>query len=120
MCSRQECMTEVLRIDAKKCTGCRLCEIVCSTKKTGTVNPAESRIRIIRLGRAEGYLPVVHRQDLAALPAGDIEPGLASVLEEYRRTGLAPCDFCGGDAVCAASCQAHALRYERCSQEEVG
>ncbi len=113
-------MTEVLRIDAKSCTGCRLCEIVCSVKKTGSVNSARSRIRVVRLGGSSGYLPVVHRRDLAVIMAGDIGPGRATMFEEYRRTGLAQCDFCGGDPACAKACQAHALRYERCAQEEVG
>jgi ferredoxin len=120
MSSRRECMTEVLHVDATKCTGCRLCEIVCSVTKTSSVNPARSRIRVIRLGRSSGYLPVVHRRDLAVLTAGNVEPGQASMREEYRRTGLAQCDFCGGDPACAKSCQAYALRYERCGQEEVG
>ena len=35
-------MSKTLVIDPKSCTGCRLCELVCSFKKTETYNPARS------------------------------------------------------------------------------
>ncbi|RJS87847.1 hypothetical protein CW704_01490, partial [Candidatus Bathyarchaeota archaeon] len=36
-------------INPDKCTGCGLCEYVCSLEKNGFPNPALSRIRVIRL-----------------------------------------------------------------------
>lgn len=37
-----------LEIDKEKCTGCRICESVCSIAKEGTLNKAKSRIRVMR------------------------------------------------------------------------
>ena len=38
---------KVLVVDFEKCTGCRLCEVVCSLFHTGTINPSRSRIKIV-------------------------------------------------------------------------
>jgi len=35
--------------DPEKCTGCRLCEMVCSAEKDGEFNPLLSRIRTVQL-----------------------------------------------------------------------
>jgi carbon-monoxide dehydrogenase iron sulfur subunit len=39
---------KVLKIEYEKCTGCRLCELVCSVKHDHVSNPARSRIRVIK------------------------------------------------------------------------
>ena len=36
--------------DPEKCTGCRICEMVCSAEKEGEFNPLLSRIRTVELG----------------------------------------------------------------------
>lgn len=36
--------------DPEKCTGCRICEMVCSAEKEGVFNPILSRIRTVELG----------------------------------------------------------------------
>lgn len=36
-------------VDPSKCTGCGICEYVCTLEKCGTWNPLASRIRVIRL-----------------------------------------------------------------------
>jgi len=41
-------MEKVLMIDYEKCTGCRLCELVCSVMHDGVSNPARSRIKVMR------------------------------------------------------------------------
>jgi benzoyl-CoA reductase subunit BamC len=50
------------RIDADKCNGCRSCEVICSavhaTPKYSSVNPARSRIQIIRHPLRDIWLPV--------------------------------------------------------------
>ncbi len=40
-------MAKMLVLSPDKCTGCRLCEIVCSLKNTGEINPARARIHVI-------------------------------------------------------------------------
>ncbi len=39
---------KVLVVDADKCTGCSVCELVCSMAKLGEYNPAKSYIRVLR------------------------------------------------------------------------
>jgi Fe-S-cluster-containing hydrogenase component 2 len=38
-----------ISVDPSKCTGCGICEYVCTVEKCGTWNPLASRIRVIRL-----------------------------------------------------------------------
>jgi len=55
-------MEKVLLIDYEKCTGCRLCELVCSVVHDGVSNPERSRIRIIKKEEEGFYIPVTCRQ----------------------------------------------------------
>ena len=41
-------MEKVLIVDTDKCTGCRICELVCSMAKQGEFNPRKSFIRVTR------------------------------------------------------------------------
>ena len=41
-------MEKMLIVDADKCTGCRVCELVCSMEKLGEYNPKKSYIKVIR------------------------------------------------------------------------
>jgi len=58
-------MSKVLVIDYHKCTGCRLCELVCSVVNEGVSNPARSRIPSDEMGSRRPLcpdeLPAVHR-----------------------------------------------------------
>jgi len=51
-----------IKVDADKCNGCRGCEIVCSafhsTPKYNTINPARSRIKVVRHPTRDIWLPV--------------------------------------------------------------
>lgn len=39
---------EVLIVNTELCTGCRICELVCSFNRTGVFKPSESGIRVYR------------------------------------------------------------------------
>ena len=41
-------MAKMLYVDHEKCTGCRLCELVCAVYHDGVSNPARSRIRVLK------------------------------------------------------------------------
>jgi carbon-monoxide dehydrogenase iron sulfur subunit len=47
-------MTRVLAINAENCTGCRMCELACSSFKEGEFIPDRSRIRVVE-NRLEGW-----------------------------------------------------------------
>ena len=50
---------KVLLVDANKCNGCKMCEVVCSLEHIGSCNPACSRIKILKNEERGVDLPVV-------------------------------------------------------------
>ena len=53
-------MTQIkaLTVDWHKCTGCEVCELVCSFTHEGLFRPALSRIRVYRLDERGAHFPV--------------------------------------------------------------
>lgn len=134
-------MEKILVIDANKCTGCRLCEQVCSVMHEGSVNPHRARIKIMKWEIEGSVLPMVCRQcdDAPCMnicPMGAIEKneetGLVNVdydkcigcrmcisacpfgAMDYDVVGkkVMKCDLCGGDPQCASFCDPGAIRFE--------
>ena len=132
--------SKVLMIDHEKCTGCRLCELVCAVKHDGISNPARSRIRVIKW-EAEGvYVPMSCQQCqdapcMIGCPAGAIsrsEP-MERVEVDYDRcigcrtcVSVCPfgamnfnpidrkvikCDLCDGDPQCVRFCDVKAVDF---------
>lgn len=48
-------------IDPDKCSGCKICEAVYSLQHEGEVNPAKSRIRVVKWEEKDIDLPIVCR-----------------------------------------------------------
>jgi len=46
-------------VDADKCTGCKVCELVCSMKHYGEYNPKKSFIRVLMNKEAHVNIPVL-------------------------------------------------------------
>lgn len=129
-----------------RCVGCRLCEIVCSVRFEGTVNPASSRIKVTRVEERAIDLPVVCLQCSdapcsKACPVGAIDKSEASVLHISReectgcglcidacpigvmslhyRTGVAiACDLCSMDPTCVKYCPTKAIEFTEVNVEE--
>ena len=49
-------MEQMLIVDTDKCTGCRICELVCSMTKQGEFNPRKSYIRVLRNKEMDFYM----------------------------------------------------------------
>jgi benzoyl-CoA reductase subunit BamC len=85
----------VIKVDADRCNGCRGCEIICSTShatpKYSSINPARSRIQIIRYPLKDIWLPVF---------AGEYTPAECMGRDVYTIDGK-EYDEC---AFCRASC----------------
>jgi Fe-S-cluster-containing hydrogenase component 2 len=133
-------MAKVLTADPEKCTGCRLCELVCSVKHEGVSNPARSRIKIAKWEWTGEYAPITCQLCQPA-PCQEICPADAiSRLKSGNRMvinydicttcqacidacpwgaiSLDPvndrvilCDLCNGDPQCVRFCQTGALQY---------
>ncbi len=53
---------KVLKTDYERCTGCRLCELVCAVKHDHVSNPIRSRIRVIKWESEGIYVPMSCQQ----------------------------------------------------------
>lgn len=133
-------MRKLLVVDYEKCTGCRLCELVCSVKHEGVSNPSRARIHIEAWEMKGVMMPMVCNQCEPA-PCTVACPTSARFLdEELGRIGVdydrcigcktcvvvcpfgavsvdtsadkvISCDLCGGNPVCVNFCETGALQY---------
>ncbi len=133
-------MAKVLMTDYEQCTGCRLCELVCSVKHEGVANPSRSRIKIVKWEWEGRYVPMSCQQCLSA-PCMSICPVKAISRDEALNrvmvdndtcigcrmcVSICPfgamgwdngskkvykCDFCSGDPQCARFCETGAVKY---------
>ena len=135
-------MVKFIFSDTDRCTGCGLCEIICSWHKEGVFNPLKSRIRTVRLGFADIAAACRMCEDPPCVPQcpsralTQREDGVIEVDEErcdgcgwcaevcpYGAINIHPkktaliCDMCGGDPECIKACPTDALILV--SQEEI-
>ena len=123
-------------VDPVKCTGCSICEFVCSEGKKKAYNPKESRIRVVQLNVAtitaiscvlcEDPICVMacSRKALFQNDAGVIAVdeekcngcGLCVQACKFGAVMVSPikgtvmiCDLCNGDPKCVSLCPAEAL-----------
>ena len=133
-------MNKILVIDHEKCTGCRLCEMVCSVKHTGVNNPTRSRIHIIKWPREGFNLPMSCQQCqdapcIAVCPKDALsrDLNLERVTLNYDlcigckmcviacpfggmgidtvTRQVIKCDLCDGDPTCVSFCESGALQF---------
>ena len=138
-------MQKILIVDYEKCTGCRLCELVCSVKHEGVSNPSRARIHITKWDWEGIMMPMVCHQCESA-PCINACPTNARLRDEqldrvvidsdrcigcktcivvcpFGAVGFDPvaksvisCDLCDGDPVCVKFCATEALRYVDASE----
>lgn len=69
MAEKKKKIVKTIKVDANKCNGCRACEVICAafhaTPKYSSVNPARSRIQVVRDPIKDIFLPV-YAGELAA------------------------------------------------------
>ena len=140
---------KVILVDQEKCTGCRLCELVCSVFHTGASNPGRSRIKVIKWEHEGIYLPTTC-QNCEKPYCTEVCPTKACHREtEHQRVVIdkdlcigcktciiacpfgAPffdtveritvkCDYCDGDPQCAAFCEVKAVAYVDVDRINIG
>lgn len=99
-------MENVLQVDIEKCIGCHMCEVACSLKNTGRVQPSRSRIKIIsyeKRGGYHNYIPMVCQQCSTPLC---MEACPTNALSRDAETGAIVVDeeACVGCRVCVMVC----------------
>ena len=103
-------MAKVLQINYQKCTGCRLCELVCAVVHDGKSNPARSRIKVMKW-EAEGlYIPMSCNQCQDA-PCLNACPVKAIYRDEELGRVMVDQEVCIGCRTCVAVCPFGAMSY---------
>jgi len=124
----------------ERCTGCRLCEMVCSLAKQNAINPSLASIQVMSAmaGEQEMHFPIKCDQ---CLDAPCIDACNRNALYRDRKTGaiivdkwacnqcgacvaacpfgmismgeksIVKCDLCKGEPLCVAVCKAGALKF---------
>jgi len=131
---------KVLAIDYEKCTGCRLCELVCSVRHEGVSNPSRSRIKVMKWESEGLYIPMSCQQcedapclNVCPVKAISRDEALSRVMVDYDvcigcrscvtvcpfgamhfdviGRKVAKCDLCDGDPQCVSFCDMKAVDY---------
>nr|HID57707.1 4Fe-4S dicluster domain-containing protein [Desulfobacterales bacterium] len=141
-------MARIMVVDHELCTGCRICEIVCSVKKEGASDPSRSRIHIVTWDMEGIYLPMlcqhceeplcamvcpvnaIHRDKSLDRVIVDEElcvgcRGCVSICPlggvgfDINERRVFRCDLCDGDPTCVKYCEAGAIQYIDIDQVQV-
>lgn len=103
-------MAKALYIDYHKCTGCRLCELVCAVSHDGISNPVRSRIRVLKW-EAEGlYIPMSCQQCQDA-PCMNVCPVKAISRDDELGRVSVDYDACIGCRSCVSVCPFGAMNF---------
>jgi carbon-monoxide dehydrogenase iron sulfur subunit len=96
-------MEKTFVVDHEKCTGCRLCEMVCSVKHAGVNSPSHSRIHVIKWPMEGLDLPMLCQQCEEA-PCIAICPTDALARDTVLDRVTLDYDLCIGCKMCVTAC----------------
>ncbi len=120
-----------ISVNRKKCTGCHLCELVCSLFHLGVINPEKSAIRIQKDDlNTNMNRPKVCRQckEMKCLDGENVVEKLEKAQFRWAkaRAGRCPfdglsvfgqiayhCDLCSGHPQCVRVCTPEAIRVKK-------
>lgn len=106
-------MAKVLMIDYEKCEGCLTCQLACSAKHEGVINPLQSRIKVVKWEReikATG-IPIACVQCESA-PCLAVCPVKAIYRDELLDRVMIDYDKCIGCRMCVAICPFGAASFD--------
>ena len=114
--------------EQEKCTGCRVCEAICSFVKEGEFNPAKSRGKVlltverqIRYSVRVSCLQCAEAMCMAVCPASAISGSAttAKIVDESKCIGCKMCEIaCPVGAIAVNSEKGIALKCDLCPDRE--
>ena len=104
-------MAKMLIVDYEKCTGCRLCELVCSVKHTGASNPSRANVHVVKWEDEGFYLPMLCQHCVDA-PCRSVCPTNAIFKDEPQNRVMVDYDLCIGCKACVAACPFGAMGFD--------
>ena len=133
-------MEKVIVVEPERCTGCKVCEFVCSLHHENEINPTKARIHVMSWEQEGIDIPMICQQCQdapcqAVCPTSAIyrsEDTGAMLISDEKCIGCrmcinacpfgAPtvnadtrqvikCDLCSGEPLCVAFCEPRALQY---------
>ena len=104
-------MAKLLVVNFEKCTGCRLCELVCSVRHEGVSNPSRSRLKIEKWEWEGLYIPMLCQQCEDA-PCRSVCPVKAISRDESLGRLVVDYDVCIGCRACVAVCPFGAMSFD--------
>jgi carbon-monoxide dehydrogenase iron sulfur subunit len=111
-------MAKMLMVDYEKCTGCRLCELVCSVKHTGASNPSRANVHVVKWEDEGFYLPMLCQHCVDA-PCRSVCPTNAIYGDEALSRIMVDYDLCIGCKACAAACPFGALGFDEIEKKVI-
>ncbi len=134
----------VISIEREKCTGCGICQVVCSIAKTGMAQPSLGRIQIhedkysliqmlvICQHCAEPscqtacLMEAITRDPISGKMVRDlgkcfgcaactVSCPISAPIADDEQEVIVTCDLCGGDPVCCKVCPQGAITYSELS-----
>jgi Fe-S-cluster-containing hydrogenase component 2 len=120
-----------IKVDAQKCSGCHLCEMVCSLSHLGVINIQKSAIRIEKddLDTSLNTPILCHQcKKMPCLEGEEVIAELEKGIFIWKRTRAERClfhalpilderayhcDFCGGDPQCINVCTPKAILLQK-------
>ena len=112
-------MAKVLMINYEKCTGCRLCELVCSVVHEGVSNPFRSRIKVMKWEHEGLYVPMSCQQCEDA-PCMNVCPVKAISRDERLNRVMVDYNVCIGCRMCVTACPFGAMSFDSIGKKAIG
>ncbi|MBI4186192.1 MAG: 4Fe-4S dicluster domain-containing protein [Chloroflexi bacterium] len=111
-------MGKTILVNADKCTGCKMCELVCSFHHAQTFKPSASRVKVKVNSREAIFTPQVCMNCEVCPP---IEVCPVSAVSTDEETGVAVIDHakCNLCRECIAACPYNAISFEAGGNEVI-